>query len=377
MAGIYIHIPFCRSKCHYCNFYSVASSKQMKIFIPALLKEIELQKNYLEGEKISTIYFGGGTPSLLDYDMLSKIMDSLQQNFEISSDAEITIEANPNDLDQKKLNEFKQANINRISIGIQSFFEEDLKYLNRTHSSPQAEAAVKRSQDAGFENISLDLIYGIPTLPDDHWKKNLEHIFSFSVPHLSAYSLTVEPNTILERFISKGKQKPVNEEQGAHQFSMLMQIMEQAGFLHYEVSNFCKEGFISKHNSNYWKGQKYLGLGPSAHSYNQRERQWNCSNIEKYLEEISGKKIPFEKEILSETDKFNEYIMTSLRTMWGCDLNYIEKNFGIDRKNFIEEKSLIFLRSGKMKNENNILLLTDDGFLFADGIAAEMFEVET
>jgi oxygen-independent coproporphyrinogen-3 oxidase len=373
MAGIYIHIPFCKSKCHYCNFYSVASSKYMNEFVPALLKEIELQRDYLEGECVETIYFGGGTPSVLSYDSLKKILDKIRQTFEISGDAEITIEANPNDLDVKKIKEFGQAHINRISIGIQSFFDDDLKYLNRIHTASQAEASVKRSQDAGFENISIDLIYGIPTLTDDKWKQNLDISFALDVPHISSYGLTVEPKTALDILIKKGKAKPVDEEKSVRQFKLLMQEMKINSFIHYEISNFCKEGFVSRHNSNYWKGRKYLGLGPSAHSFNQKERQWNISNIEKYIESISQKKIPYEKEILSENDKYNEYIMTSLRTMWGCDLIHIEKKFGADKLILIEERSQQFIKSGKMKKENNVLLLTDEGRLFADGIAADFF----
>jgi oxygen-independent coproporphyrinogen-3 oxidase len=373
MAGIYIHIPFCKSKCHYCNFYSIASSKYVNEFVPALLKEIELQRDYLEGECIETIYFGGGTPSVLTYDSLKKILDTIQQTFEISGDAEITIEANPNDLDVKKIKEFDQAHVNRISIGIQSFFDDGLKYLNRIHTASQAEASVKRCQDAGFENISIDLIYGIPTLTDDKWKQNLDISFALDVPHISSYGLTVEPKTALDILIKKGKAKPVDEEKSVRQFKLLMQEMKKNSFIHYEISNFCKEGFVSQHNSNYWKGRKYLGLGPSAHSFNQRERQWNISNIEKYIESISQKKIPYEKEILSENDKYNEYIMTSLRTMWGCDLIHIEKKFGADKINLIEEKSQQFIKSGKMKKENNVLLLTDEGRLFADGIAADFF----
>ena len=335
--------------------------------------EIELQRNYFEGEKIETIYFGGGTPSVLSYDSLKIIIDKLQQTFEITSDAEITIETNPNDLDLKKIKEFKQTDINRISIGIQSFFDDDLKYLNRIHSASQAEASVKRSQDTGFENISIDLIYGIPTLTDDKWKQNLDISFALDVPHISSYGLTVEPQTALDVLIKKGRSKPVDEEQNVKQFKLLMQEMKTHSFVHYEISNYCKEGFISKHNSNYWKGKKYLGLGPSAHSFNLKERQWNISNIEKYISSVSEKIIPCEKEVLSENDKYNEYIMTSLRTMWGCDLKYIEANFGADKITLIEEKAQNFIDSGRMEKENSILALTDEGRLFADGIAAELF----
>ena len=373
MAGIYIHIPFCNSKCNYCNFYSVASSKHLDAYVPALLKEIALQQPYLEKEPIETIYIGGGTPSLLGYTQLASILEKLNKTFEIKPDAEITIEANPNDLNASKIKEFKNLFINRLSIGIQSFFKEDLKYLHRLHSPSQAETAVKRSQDAGFENISIDLIYGIPTLSDENWKKNLHYSFSLNVPHISAYSLTVEPNTALNKLITKGKLTPVNEEQSIKHFKVLMQQTRENDFLHYEVSNFCKKDYFSKHNSNYWKGIKYLGLGPSAHSYNKVERQWNISDTQKYIEHLDSNKLLYEKEVLSETDKLNEYIMTSLRTMWGCDLNYIETHFGISEKTRLEKKSVQFIDDKKMINEKNHLILSDEGFLFADGLAAELF----
>jgi len=374
MAGIYIHIPFCRNKCHYCNFYSVASSRHIADFIPALLKEIELQRNYLESERIETIYFGGGTPSILEYDVLMQIFEKLQITFEISNEAEITIETNPDDLDQKKLKELNSSPINRLSIGIQSFFDDDLKYLNRKHSASLAEASVKRSQDAGFENISIDLIYGIPTLTDDKWKRNLDISFSLDVPHISAYGLTVEAKTALDTLIKKGRSKTVDEEQSVRQFKMLMQQMKAHDFLHYEISNFCKAGYLSKHNSNYWKGIKYLGLGPSAHSFNILSRQWNTPNILNYLASLEKGIVPFEKETLTDIDKFNEYVMTSLRTMWGCSLDYIEKMFGdvvlCSMKNIAEK----FIEKGEMVLREDVLFLTDEGKLFADGIAAEFFQ---
>ncbi|NTW31405.1 MAG: radical SAM family heme chaperone HemW [Bacteroidetes bacterium] len=374
MAGIYIHIPFCKSKCYYCNFYSVASSRYYSSFIPVLLKEAELQKNYLEGEKINTVYFGGGTPSLLDHKDLMHIMDKLQECFEISADAEISFEANPDDLNNGKIKELEQSPVNRISIGIQSFFDDDLKYLKRIHSASQAESAVKRCQDAGLENISIDLIYGIPTLTDDKWKINLDTSFSLAIPHISAYGLTVETKTALETLISKGKALPVNEEQSVRQFKILMQQMKTNYFIHYEISNFCKEGFISKHNSNYWKGSKYLGLGPSAHSYNLLSRQWNVADISEYIEKIEQKKVPAEIEILSNEQKLNEYIMTSLRTIWGCDINYIEQTFGSEHKNSLISKAENYISKGHIIFNNNILVLTDEGKLFADGIAGDLFE---
>ncbi len=376
MAGIYIHIPFCKNKCYYCNFYSVASSKHAEEFISALLKETELQKNYLESETIGTIYFGGGTPSLMDYETLMKIFDKIYQTFEVSADAEITLEANPDDLDKKKLGEIKALPVNRLSIGIQSFFEEDLKYLRRRHTASQAEASVKRSQDAGFENISIDLIYAIPTLTDGNWKTNLDIAFSLEVPHISSYGLTVEPSTALDMLIRKGKLKGVDEEQNARQFKFLMQQMKTNGFIQYEISNFCKEGSISRHNSNYWKGRKYLGLGPSAHSFNIDSRQWNKPDLLNYIASLAKGIVPFEKEILTTADKFNEYVMTSLRTMWGCDLKLIEKTFGADAASTMQKKAAKFIERNQMILAEEILYLTDEGKLFADGIASEMFLVE-
>jgi oxygen-independent coproporphyrinogen-3 oxidase len=373
MAGIYIHIPFCKNKCHYCNFYSLASSRYVKDFIPALIKEIEFQRNYLEGEVVETIYFGGGTPSLLEYDSLMQIFEKLQNTFIIDAKAEITIEANPDDLNAAKLKATRQTPVNRLSIGIQSFFDEDLKYLNRIHTASQAEAAVKRSQDNGFDITSIDLIYGIPTLTDYHWKQNLEQSFSLLVPHISAYSITVEPKTALDTLIRKGKSKPVDEEQSVNQFKILMSEMKLNDFIHYEISNFCKEGFISIHNSNYWKGKRYLGLGPSAHSFDVQSRQWNNANIIDYIKGIETSVPAIEKETLSEPDKFNEYIMTSLRTMWGCDLNYIADTFGPDARKEIAKNAESFIMQKQMILDKDVLYLTDSGKLFADGIAADLF----
>jgi len=374
VAGIYIHIPFCKSKCHYCNFYSLASSRHIRNFVPTLIKEIGLRQNYLAGEKIETIYLGGGTPSLLDYDMLMMIFDKLQKTYVISANAEITIEANPDDLDAIKINDLKRSPVNRISIGIQSFFDEDLKYLNRIHTASQAESSVKRCQDAGFKNISIDLIYGIPTLTDEKWVENLDISFSLNVPHISAYGLTVEPKTAMETLIRKRKATAVDEEQSARQFKILMRQMKANGFIHYEISNFCKDGFISRHNSNYWKSVKYIGLGPSAHSYDQSSRQWNISDILKYFESIEQGNIPAEKEILSETDKLNEYIMTSLRTIRGCDLDYIGKIFGSGLQNSIRKRIDKHIAANHIALTDHILTLTDEGKLFADGIAAGLFK---
>ena len=309
----------------------------------------------------------------MEHDSLVQIFEKLQNTFIIDANAEITIEANPDDLNAANLKELRQTPANRLSIGIQSFFDEDLKYLNRIHTASLAEAAVKRSQDEGFENISIDLIYGIPTLTDDHWKQNLEQSFSLLVPHISAYSLTVESKTALDTLIRKGKSKPVNEEQSVNQFEILMSEMKLKDFTHYEISNFCKEGFISIHNSNYWKRKRYLGLGPSAHSFDVQSRQWNNANIIDYIKGIETSVPAIEKETLSEQDKFNEYIMTSLRTIWGCNLNYITDKFGSNARKEIEKHSESFIMRKQMIFNNDTLYLTDRGKLFADGIAADLF----
>lgn len=372
MAGIYIHIPFCKSKCIYCNFYSVASSKHVDDFQNALLKEIQLQKNYLEGEKIDTIYFGGGTPSLLPGTFIKKVIEQIHETFDISENPEITLEANPDDVSNNKLKEWS-AFVNRISIGVQSFSDTDLVYLKRIHNASQAEASIKRSQDAGFENISIDLIYGIPVQTESSWKGNIEKAFLLQVPHVSAYALTVEEKTLLSKQILTKKLQAVDEEQSVSHYRILMNEMREHNFLHYEISNFCKEGFFSKHNTAYWKDVKYLGIGPSAHSYNHVSRQWNTANLIEYLKCISENKISAEKEILTSEQKLNEYIMTSLRNMWGCDLAYIDKIFGAEEKNRILDLSKSLMDKGHVEINNEIIFLTEEGKLFADGVAAELF----
>lgn len=373
MAGIYIHIPFCKSKCIYCNFYSVASSVHVEDFLNSLLREIQLQKNYLDGEKITTIYFGGGTPSLLPEGYIEKIVEKIRKTFIVSETAEITLEANPDDVSDIKLKEWSGVSVNRISIGVQSFHDADLLYLKRIHNASQAEASIKRSQDAGFENISIDLIYGIPVQTEKTWKENIAKSIAFQVPHISAYCLTAEEKTVLFNKIRSSKAQTLDEEQAVLHFSILMNEMKANNFLHYEISNFCLDGFFSKHNTAYWKGVKYLGLGPSAHSYNGASRQWNEANLSKYLKSITGGIISAENEILTNAQKLNEYIMTSLRTLWGCDLSFIEKTFGAEEKNRILDNSKTPMDKGYIEIKNDIICLTEEGKLFADGIAAEFF----
>ena len=373
MAGIYIHIPFCKQKCSYCNFFSSASSKNKEAFVEALLKEISLQQHYLAGETIDTIYFGGGTPSLLSKANIEDIFAQLYKHYNIKKDAEITLEANPDDLNKDKLLELKSTPINRFSMGVQSFFKEDLVYLNRIHSADQAIEAIKNAQDIGFDNITIDLIYGIPGADDVRWNHNLSIAFDLNIPHISSYCLTIEEGTALHHQISKGKATPVNEEQGIRQFDILMNQMEAHNYIHYEISNFCKQGFEAIHNSNYWKQQKYLGLGPSAHSYNCVSRQWNTANITKYNSAINAGNIPFESESLSIEQQYNEYILTSIRTIWGINKAYLHHNFSKEINTHFNKSIQKFLSHKNIIETETSYYLSRSGKYIADGIAADLF----
>lgn len=371
MAGIYIHIPFCKQACHYCNFYFSVSKGNKNRFIQSLLHEIDLTKDYLAGEPIATIYIGGGTPSQLQTDELKTILEKLHRVYDLSQLSEMTIEANPDDLTTEKVTELstlRSIGLNRFSIGIQSFREEDLKYMNRAHRAEEAVQSVKRVQEAGFENITIDLIYGTPTMNDEQWHENLSKAFALEVPHISCYGLTVEAKTTLERKIKKGKCLRVDENQSATQFSILMNEMRANGYEQYEISNFAKPGHHAIHNTNYWLGKKYLGLGPSAHSYNRDERRWNVSNIIGYAESIEKGELPFEEERLSAAQKVNEKIMTSLRTKWGLNVAECGEEFTrqiLEALQPIEPTYFTF--------ENKTITLTDKGKLFADAIAAKLF----
>lgn len=373
MAGIYIHIPFCKQACNYCDFHFSTSLQHVDEMTDAICKEILLKKSRIADEQIGSIYFGGGTPSLLPEKSLARIFDTLTSNFSISADAEITIETNPDDLDAKKIAQLRQLPVNRFSIGVQSFFNEDLVWMNRAHTSNEAETCIKRSQDAGFENLSIDLIYGFPLLTDEKWLSNINKAISLQTPHISAYSLTVEPKTALAAAIKKGKQIPVNDEQSAAQFITLTEKLAIAGFDHYEISNYSLPGRHAVHNTNYWRGIPYLGIGPSAHGFNGNVRYLNIANNAKYMQQLALGKLAETIEELDIYDRFNEYIMTSLRTMWGTDLQKIGNEFG---KIFLEDtlKNIVpFLQRNWLINENNRLILTPDGKLFADYIASELF----
>ncbi len=373
MAGIYIHIPFCKQACNYCDFHFSTSLKNKDGFLIALKKEIELQKDYLGKETISTIYFGGGTPSLLSEAELMSVFEMLHREFVIAPTAEITLEANPDDITKEKINELKHTPVNRLSMGIQSFFDEDLKLMNRANTSKEAETAVKLSQDKGFENITIDLIYGIPTLSNQNWKHNLNTTFDLDVKHISAYCLTVEPKTALAHQIKTGKISNVDEQQSSEHFEMMLEEMNTHGFTQYEISNFCKPGFHSKHNSSYWLKENYLGLGPSAHSFNGTSRQWNISNNPLYIQALLKGEMNFEKEELTSNQRYNEYVLTSLRTMWGSDLGYIEKVFGIPYLTHCMAEARPYLESKKLLLKENKLFLSDQGKLFADKIASDLF----
>jgi putative oxygen-independent coproporphyrinogen III oxidase len=376
MAGIYIHIPFCKHKCNYCNFYSLASTRYMDQVADAIIGEIGQRKNYLEGQTVETIYFGGGTPSLIETSDIERILTTIFKHFKVEPEAEITLEANPDDLTPDKLSALKKSGINRLSIGIQSFRQEDLVFLSRTHSSEQVLQCIVDARQAGFQNLSIDLIYGIPTLNDEGWAENLRKAFSFGIPHISAYSLTVEDKTPLEFMIRKGKMNAVDENLSLSHYNILNRMMQEHGYEHYEISNFCLPGAYSRHNTAYWQGKFYLGLGPSAHSYNGISRCWNVANLAKYIETVTAGEVESEQEFLSPVTQLNEYIMTSLRTMWGCNLVEIKRKYGTESAESLLLDALKFIESKQMIYKEGKLVLTPEGRLFADGISAQLFGEE-
>lgn len=372
MAGIYIHIPFCKRACHYCNFHFSTSLQLKNDFLTALLKEIELQQPYLAGEVVETIYFGGGTPSLLTMDELQSILTALARHFTISQDAEITLEANPDDITDPVLLNWKQAGVNRLSIGVQSFFEEDLQWMNRAHTAGQAVDNLQLALQH-FNNLTIDLIYGTPTLSDERWQQNVNRAIDMGIPHLSCYALTVEPKTALDTMIRKHQISNVQPEDQARQFVLLMDWTEAAGYEHYEISNFALPGHRSRHNSSYWQGKKYLGLGPSAHSFNGQGRQWNIANNALYIQSLKQDTVPFEVETLTPDQRLNEYIMTSLRTMEGLSLHYVQQLSGEKMSQTLLKNSYRYIEQQLLLEKNGRLILTKQGKLFADGIAGDLF----
>lgn len=375
MAGIYIHIPFCKQKCSYCDFHFSTNLQHKSNLIQAINKELEIRKDEIS-TPLETIYFGGGTPSILSEIELESIFETIYKNYSTKNLKEITLEANPDDLNKEKLNFLKSTPINRFSIGVQSFFEEDLKLMNRAHNAQEAETSIKLAQDFGFENITIDLIYGSTTTTNEMWKQNLQKAIELNVPHISSYALTVEEKTILNHQIKKGITKPVDEDRQNEQFQLLVDTLTSNDFIQYEISNFGKEDYFSLHNSNYWKGIHYLGIGPSAHSYNGKTRAWNIANNSKYIQTINENKLPQEIEVLNEVEQFNEMIMIGLRTIYGIDLNRINSEFSQPLVNsFYQELNQLINENLVEKKENRIILKPEAKF-FADGIASRLFYID-
>lgn len=376
MAGIYIHIPYCKVACHYCNFHFSTNKKTLNDFIKALLLEIELQRQFLKNETIETIYFGGGTPSVLKIQDVETILNKLHDNFSIANEIEITLEANPDDISKEKIIEWKHAGINRFSLGIQSFFDEDLKWMNRSHNAEAALNSLRWVSQAGFQNTNIDLIYGLPKMSLQHWQKNIETFMQFNLPHLSAYCLTVEPKTVLHKLVKTGTATVANDDLASAHFDLLIQLLLQHGYEHYEISNFAKPGQYSKHNTAYWEGKKYLGLGPSAHSYDGNNRQWNVANNMKYINSLlKEEKLLFEKEQLTTANQFNELLMTSLRTQWGLPIALLKEKFPAEMLNILEKELQPYLKSQHIALDNGVLKLTHIGKFIADRILSDLMMV--
>ncbi|ASW74740.1 coproporphyrinogen III oxidase [Chryseobacterium piperi] len=371
---IYIHIPFCKQKCSYCNFHFSTSLQSKDEMLSAMKKEIFLRKDELQNKTLQSLYFGGGTPSILSGDEINSLVDEVLKYFSFEKDIEITLEANPDDLDKDFLKDLSKSPVNRLSIGTQSFFDEDLKLMNRAHNASEAEGSIKRAQDFGFENLSIDLIYGSPTSNLEIWKENLNKTIALEVPHISSYALTVEPKTALNDWILKGKVANPKEEEQNKEFYYLSDFLKDHGFDHYEVSNFAKPGFYSRHNSSYWKYKEYLGIGPSAHSYNGYDvRSWNVANNQQYIKKLNSNLLAKESEILSQEDQFNEMMMIGLRTMWGVDLGSLNSKFPEEflqkSQNEIQQK----ISEGILIVENNHLKIPEKHWFMADGIASDLF----
>jgi oxygen-independent coproporphyrinogen-3 oxidase len=374
MSGIYIHIPFCKQACHYCDFHFSTSMKRKEEMVLALAKEIQMRKNEFENDTIETIYFGGGTPSVLTSDEINFLIDSVYENYEVVKNPEITLEANPDDLSGERILELSKSKINRLSIGIQSFFEDDLQLMNRAHNSTEAQKCLEEATKY-FDNISLDLIYGVPGMSNEKWKQNIEKALSFGVPHISSYALTVEPKTAMSKMIQTGKMEAPKDDVAQEHFMILVETLESKGFIHYELSNFGKDNYFSKNNSAYWLGKKYMGIGPSAHSYNGISRSWNVSNNIIYLKAIQEEKLPNELETLSEADRYNEYIMTGLRTIWGVSLERIKTEFGQLYLDYLHKQAQKFIDDDLLFIENGVLKPTKKGKFLTDGIASDLFWV--
>jgi oxygen-independent coproporphyrinogen-3 oxidase len=380
MAGVYIHIPFCRQACHYCNFHFSVSHRLSDALVECLIREMQMQAGFFRPDgsaggrtRLDSLYIGGGTPSVLPVPALQRLFAALGECFAFDGRTEVTLEANPDDLDAGCLASLRDTPVNRLSIGIQSFHQADLLYMNRIHTPGQALRAIKDARRTGFDNLTVDLIYGTPTLSDKGWEQNLEKVFGLEVPHMSAYALTVEKKTPLDVMIRKGQAAPVDEDQVARQFEILMDRMAGRGYEHYEISNFSLPGRYSRHNLSYWDGSPYLGLGPSAHSHREGQRWWNVSNTAAYVASLRSGLIPFETEELGPAQRFDEYVMTSLRTQWGCSLQRVAGTWGRDRREALLLAARPYLANGQLARAGEVLRLTRSGRLFADRIASELF----
>lgn len=381
MSGIYLHIPFCKQACHYCDFHFSTSVKKKSAMVKALVHELVLRKNELQGNVVETIYFGGGTPSLLSIEELKLLLDTIYSNYKISANPEITLEANPDDLvsvgSESRtaiFKNYKNLGINRLSIGIQSFFEDDLKLMNRAHNAEEAEKCLTEATQF-FKNITIDLIYGMPNMDAEKWKKNIEKALAFNIPHISSYALTVEPKTALASMVKKGTVVPVKDAIASEHFTILNDMLSDAGYVCYEISNYGKPEYFSEHNTSYWQGKKYLGIGPSAHSFNGTSRSWNVKNNTQYIVTIMDGKLPMEIEELSKADQYNEYVMTGLRTIWGVSLSKIKLDFGEEYHQYILKEAQNYINNKTLKIEEGLLLTTQKGKFLCDGIASNLFMV--
>ena len=372
MSGIYIHIPFCKQACHYCDFHFSTSMKKKEEMVLALGKEIVLRKSEFEDAVVETIYFGGGTPSILTIADVKFLIETVYENYSVIENPEITVEANPDDLSENFIIELSKTSVNRLSIGVQSFFEDDLLVMNRAHNSVEAKKCLKIATNY-FNNISVDLIYGIPEMSNQKWTQNIETALSFGISHISSYALTVEPKTALKKLIDTGKIAQPKDEVASEHFDILVEKLTQNGFIHYELSNFGKENYFSKNNSSYWLGKKYIGIGPSAHSFDGKCRSWNVANNGLYLKSIFENNLPNEIEILTTTDKYNEFVMTGLRTIWGVNLNRIEIEFGQSYIKHLKKQFEKFVNDDLLVLENGILKTTKKGKFLSDGIASDLF----
>ncbi|WP_081621364.1 radical SAM family heme chaperone HemW [Flavobacterium rivuli] len=375
MAGIYIHIPFCKQACTYCDFHFSTSMKKKEDMVAAIATEISMRKVEFANEVVETIYFGGGTPSVLSNTEIQFLIDAVYQNYSVTENPEITLEANPDDLSKDRIIQLSKSPINRLSIGIQSFFEEDLKLMNRAHNALEAEACLTEAVRY-FDNISIDLIYGTPGMGNDRWLHNVNKALSFGVPHISSYALTVEPKTALYKFVKNGTVAQPSDEAAQEQFLLLVDVLEANGFVHYELSNFGKQNYFSKNNTAYWLGKKYIGIGPSAHSYDGTFRSWNIANNALYLKDIQDGKLPAGKEELTVADRYNEYVMTGLRTIWGVSVSRVATEFGAEFKNYLLAEAHKYIEQGLLALQDNILTTTREGKFLADGLASDLFFVD-